>query len=617
MTTTRSFRVTAPALIAATVLALAPSGFAGTWNKLVKNAPGPVNGLVLLGDGTIMGAKNNGSAIGNGWYRLTPDANGSYVNGTWTTLASMQFTRLYYATQVLKDGRVFVAGGEYGTGGPHAEIYDPATNVWTLIDPPAALWNTASDNFVDSMADVLEDGRVLIMPVDPHSFGIPLLYNPATNTWANAGKLKHNVGSQSEATWVKLPDHSILSIDPFDVKSQRYFESTNTWLNDSVVPVALYDTIVGEIGGAVLLPTGNAFFLGASGHTALYAPTGTTAVGTWTAGPDFPNLQGTPDAPCAMLVDGKVLCATSHVPTSGNPFPSPTSFYEYDANANSFTQVNGPTGTTDNTAAFPTAMLCLPDGKVLYSHMGNDLYAYTPTGAPIAAGKPVITGITPNGVGSWHLDGLGLNGISQGASYGDDLQLNSNYPIVRLTSGANVWYLRSHHWSSTGVMTGAAPVSTEFDVPSSVPAGNYSLVVVANGIASDPMPFTAPSSGTWTSLGFGHNGLLGVPSLVGSGAQFAGQPAALNLTNAFPQALALLFVGLSNNPTPFKGGQLVPLPAILSVSLAASPTGAIPLLFTWPAGLPSGFSLYYQYAIQDAFASQGVALSNAVQSTTP
>jgi trimeric autotransporter adhesin len=36
-----------------------------------------------------------------------------------------------------------------------------------------------------------------------------------------------------------------------------------------------------------------------------------------------------------------------------------------------------------------------------------------------------------------------------------------------------------------------------------------------------------------------------------------------------------------------------------------------------PAGVPSGTSLYFQYAIQDAAAVQGVALSNALQATTP
>jgi hypothetical protein len=605
-----------PVLLA--LLAATPLAAAGTWTKLVHLSPQKVNGLVLLGDGTVMAARNNGSTIGKGWYRLTPDANGSYVNGTWTTLASMTSTRLYYATQVLKDGRVFVAGGEYGTGGPHAEIYDPQTNVWTPIDPPATLWNTATDNFVDSMADILEDGRVLIMPVAPHVFGVPLLYDPATNTWSEAGKLKHNISNQVEATWVKLPDHSILTIDPFSTKGQRYFEDTNSWLNDGPVPVMVYDSFVGEMGGALLLPTGNAIFFGASGHNVLYTPSGSTALGVWTPAPDFPNGQGTPDAPCAMLVTGNVLCAVSKTPSAGSLFPAPTSFYEYDPVANSFTQVNGPTGLTDNTSTFPTAMLALPDGKVLYSHMNSDLYVYDP-GAPIAAGKPSITNVTQNLDGSWHLEGLQLNGISQGASYGDDLQMNSNYPIVRLTSGSSVYYLRSHDWSSTGVMTGSTPVSTEFDVPPTVPEGSYALEVVANGIASDPVTFnyTVPVVGTWVAAGAGLAGLLGVPVLSGSGTQVAPDLATLTLGSAMPSSAATLFVGLSSTPTPFKGGTLYPVPILAMLPFATDSLGNISFSFPWPAGLPSGFSIFWQYGIQDFFAIHGVSLSNALQSTTP
>ena len=40
------------------------------------------------------------------------------------------------------------------------------------------------------------------------------------------------------------------------------------------------------------------------------------------------------------------------------------------------------------------------------------------------------------------------------------------------------------------MMTGSRPVTTEFDVPGTVPPGTYSLVVVANGNPSDPVSFT-------------------------------------------------------------------------------------------------------------------------------
>ncbi len=131
-------------------------------------------------------------------------------------------------------------------------------------------------------------------------------------------------------------------------------------------------------------------------------------------------------------------------------------------------------------------MLDLPDGTVLYSHFGDQLYDYAPTGSPLASGQPAISSIQPNGDGSFHLTGTQLNGISEGAAYGDDCQMASNYPIVRLTAAnGDVYYARTYNWSSTGVMTGTTPVTTEFRLPAGLPLGTYSLVAVANGISSD------------------------------------------------------------------------------------------------------------------------------------
>src|SRR3954449_984034 len=114
----------------------------------------------------------------------------------------------------------------------------------------------------------------------------------------------------------------------------------------------MYDPYGGELGAAFLLPDGRAFFLGAVGHTVFYAPSGNANPGVWTRGPDIPNAQGTPDAPAAMMPNGKILCAVSPVPTSANHFPTPTSFYEFDSVSNSFAAVNGPTGPTWAPVAF-------------------------------------------------------------------------------------------------------------------------------------------------------------------------------------------------------------------------------------------------------------------------
>ena len=154
--------------------------------------------MLLLSDGTVM-AQNGGNA---GWYRLTP-LNGDYGNGTWTQLASMHDPRLYYASDVLPDGRLFVAGGEYGSGGGKAEIFDPLTNTWTqLPNPPIG-------GIVDSISEKLPDGRVLVGSISGRGTAI---LNATTGTWTT-GPTKLNGSSSDEESWVKLPDDSILTID--------------------------------------------------------------------------------------------------------------------------------------------------------------------------------------------------------------------------------------------------------------------------------------------------------------------------------------------------------------------------------------------------------------------
>src|SRR5690349_20016893 len=96
----------------------------GTWRRFNRSAPESVELMLRLPDGTVMAASQGGSSAGTGWFKLTPDNRGSYINGTWTTLASMHYDRLYYASDVLKDGRVFIAGAEYGSGTNSAEVYD-------------------------------------------------------------------------------------------------------------------------------------------------------------------------------------------------------------------------------------------------------------------------------------------------------------------------------------------------------------------------------------------------------------------------------------------------------------------------------------------------------------
>ena len=121
----------------------------------------------------------------------------------------------------------------------------------------------------------------------------------------------------------------------------------------------------------------------------------------------------------------------------------------------------------------------------------------------------------------------------------------------------------------------------------------------------------------WTDLGFALPGTLGAPSLVGTGSLLSGSPGALTPSLAKPSSLAYLFVALANGAAPFKGGTLVPVPPLLTLVVFTSGSGDLPLAWTlWPAGL-SGLDLFFQYAIQDAGAVKGTALSNALRADVP
>jgi len=460
------YRRISPGFGLALALLLFPAGASasGTWAPLLHSAPSGLSNGLLLSDGSVMCGDGN-----QNWYRLTPDIHGSYLNGTWTTLAAMHDTRLYYASQVLTNGNVFVCGGEYGSGKGRAEVYDPKANVWTLAPLPGI-------GYVDAESKMLPSGN-LVMEHD--------VYNVANNSWTPVNALR----GQGEAGWVKLPDDSILTVDGGASTASRFIPSQNRWITDTACPVALYG-FGSEEGGAHLLPNGKVFFIGGTVNTATYTPSGSTAPGSWGIGPTMifgTNRLGAVDAPSAMMVNGKVLCALG--PTNG--YDAPTFFYEYDYTSNAFIQVNAPTGLTYDAPPYVATMLDLPDGNILFLGGGASLYIYTPDGVPVAAGQPVISSITENTDGSFHLIGTGLNGITGGAAYGDDWQMDSNYPLIRMTNSVTgiVYYVRTHGWSSTGVATGSKVVTTDFSLPPTLPAGTYSLVVTASGLSSAPASF--------------------------------------------------------------------------------------------------------------------------------
>lgn len=445
--------------------------------------------MLLLTDGSVF---CNAYDADSSCWRLIPDIDGSYVNGTWSELAPMDGGRLFYASAVLADGRVLVSGGEYYNGQraetTDSQIYDPVLNSWTSVKPPAG-WGTVGD----APCCVLADGKLIIGSNDSQRTAI---FDPASDTFS-AGPNKNDTSSEEE-TWTLCPDGTVLVVECENhPKAEKYDPTSNKWVSAGTLPVDLVQPGDDEIGPAVVLPDGRVFCTGATGATALYTQgPSPTDPGTWAAGPKFPNdSTGQPmqakDAPACLLPNGRVLCAIGPA-ASGGSYGSPTTLVEYDPRSNRFIDVPTPA----NCGGYPYdhRMLLLPSGQVLLSASTSDIEVYTPSGEPEEDWRPVITSY-PAQVRvkqTYTISGRQLNGLSQAVSYGDDATMATNYPIVKLRSDVdgNDYYCRTFDHSTMGIATGHAVVSTSFKVPVTVPTGKADLVVIANGIASEPVDVT-------------------------------------------------------------------------------------------------------------------------------
>ncbi len=453
----------------------------GTWHPLVNQPKFNASTMLLLTDGTVMCQENGGIH----WWHLKPSLSGKYIDGTWTPLAPMHHTRLYYASAVLRDGRVFVAGGEYSDAGADtntAEIYNPVLDVWTVIAGPPG-WT----HIGDAVCCVLPNGDVIIGNLGDTRTAV---YHPVTNTWS-AGPIKSD--RSSEETWTLLPDGTILSPEcTGHPKAEKYNPVTNTWVSAGTVPVDLVEASSIEIGPALLMYDGRVFCIGATGKTALYTrPPVPGDPGTWTVGPDFPAVAGkkigAKDAPGCVLINGKVLCVGGPVDGISGDYLSPTYFYEF--NGTSLSLITAPANSTG--VPYNGRMLLLPTGEVLFAAATQAIYLYDPGGRPLESWRPEITAypvfIRPGH--SYTIYGRQFNGLSQACSYGDDASMATNYPIVRLRHIATgeTHYARSFDHNTMAVATGPAINHTNFTVPFGFPIGLTEIVVIANGIASHPV----------------------------------------------------------------------------------------------------------------------------------
>jgi len=499
----------------------------GPW-QATSSSPttnGPSNPL-LMTDGTVIVH----DFCSPDWYRLTPDNTGSYINGTWSQVASMSsnYGPLYFASAVLRDGRVIVNGGEYNLSINNfcqsewtnmGAIYDPASNSWASVSPPIG-WSSIGD----AQSVVRSDLTYMLANCCTTQ---QALLNATDLTWTSTGAGKFDIND--EEGWTLLPSGNILTVDAYvftgtcGTGSELYNPSTGSWSSAGSSPVQLSDCNPPnksyELGPQLLRPDGSVVAFGGTtgsgaSHTAIY----NTTISSWSAGPDLPSVGGQTytlaDAPAALLPTGNVLFAAS---PNAMPFSTPTHFFEFTGG----NEINPVADTSDaaGTSSYYWNFLVLPTGQVLATNAFTSVaWIYTPAGNINSSWAPTVTSVPTNlsPGGTYQLSGTQLNGLSQGAAYGDDAQAATNYPIVRITnnSSGHVFYATTSGWSNGSIAPNNAS-TVNFTVPSSIETGISSLVAIANGIVSRSVCVTV-GGGTCSSRDILSVSLVGFGSVTSS-----------------------------------------------------------------------------------------------------
>ncbi|ATB42631.1 hypothetical protein CYFUS_008110 [Cystobacter fuscus] len=234
-----------------------------------------------LRDGRVLMAGGTGSTSKPSAELYVP------ASGRWLATGALTERRFYHAAVLLNDGRVLVAGGfgseSRGPALSSAELYDPATGVWS------ATGSLAQARGFHTMT-LLPDGKVLVtggseQPDDNVEDDALLssaeLYDPATGTWTSAGSLSTGRAWHSATL---LPNGRVLVVGgagidiALSASAELYDPATRAWLpTGGMKSPRRWHTATLLDNGEVLVAGGYHQFLGIQYASERYNP----ATGTW------------------------------------------------------------------------------------------------------------------------------------------------------------------------------------------------------------------------------------------------------------------------------------------------------------------------------------------------
>lgn len=279
----------------------------------------------LLPNGTVLVAGGASNGLTNTAELYDP------ATGTWRSTGSLHSRRIRHTATLLPNGKVLVAGGLIAWSGPvgtppvpptnSAELYDPATETWSLTGSMNSrrAWHSAT---------LLRNGKVLVVGglsesgynFWSNSLATAETYDPATGSWSVTGSL--HTGRVLDTSTL-LQSGMVLVVGGSDT---IYSPATNAEeIGNILTSAELYDPgteswrVTGDLNTprcvhtATLLPNSKVLVVGGGGPyigyfiqinntSELYDP----ATGTWGyAG----NLTGRWHHTATLLPNGQVLVA--------------------------------------------------------------------------------------------------------------------------------------------------------------------------------------------------------------------------------------------------------------------------------------------------------------------
>lgn len=557
----------------------------GTWKTWTSPALNSVFALTSNGGVVAFGGQENllqGASI----YTATYDvAKGS--SGLWTSDVSGPYGAS--GGIVVKDGIVawWAQDVAFGAGKIHSRIYDPLSGSgnWRGYDSPA----------YSNFAGPAVSGATVTWTGDGSNQKRG--YRPSTHSWfnGNSESLSHfvpSVISGPEPLWV--------------------------WIADASLGATSWSWSFGDGGSSGVRSTYHS-----------YASGGVFALTSSVANPSHSNVSQqsiTVGSAGTLQVSPAAL---SFVASAGGPNPAPQSF------------------TVANTGSLPfsysllesSSWLSLAQSGGVAPPSGQPMIAIDAAGLAPGSYDAVVDVVAPGVAGSpasvqVHLDvtagptlsvqpgSLSFSGSAGGSSPAPQtLHVeNAGTGTFAISATAAPAWLHATPSAAPSVPP-ALDISVTIESAGLAPGVHAGVIVVsALGAANSPLVIPVAlelAAPTWTDLGDALPGSGGPAVLAGQGALAPGSAAALDLSNAAPSALCFLLGAPTPNPTPLLGGTLVPAPTALFLPYATDAAGTLHLPFTCPTPMPSAFAFVFQFAVSDASAVFGVALSNALAVAAP